>query len=75
MNAKIYTGTLEGPHGTLVGQFVRMQDAHNVAQQVQLLLEGLAMIAQADTVAEARGIAEDLISGHQRAIAAAGSAH
>ena len=75
MNAKFYTGTLIGPHGEMVGQFVKFQDAHNIAVQVQLLLEGVAMIAQANTLAEARGIAEDLINGHQAALAAAGSAH
>lgn len=47
----------------------------NLAYQIQYLLEGLAMVAQANTLAEARGIAEDVIAGHQAAIAAAGSAH
>lgn len=69
MNATIYTGTLNGPHGEKVGRWVRQQDAHNLQSQIDILRECLAMVTQAQTIAEAVGIAEDAIKGHDTALA------
>lgn len=36
-----YVGTLIGPHGELVGEFIRYQDAHNEIMDLQLQIERL----------------------------------
>jgi hypothetical protein len=72
MNAKIYTGTLIGPEGQTVGQFVKQQDAHNLQAQIDILREGLEMVTQAVTDSEAQRIARDVLEGHDMALKAAG---
>lgn len=63
MNARIFVGTLEGHEGNFVTEDVGL----NLQAQIDYLLEGLTMICQSDTRAEAVGIATDLIDGHQKA--------
>jgi hypothetical protein len=75
MNAKIFTGTLIGPEGQTVGRFVKYETAHNLQAQIENLLETLTMIAQADNLVEAVGIAVDVLDAHQKAVAAGGSSH
>jgi hypothetical protein len=63
MNARIFTGALEGHSGKFVTEEVGL----NLQGQIDYLLEGLRMVAQADNLVEAVGIAVDLIDGHARA--------
>lgn len=75
MNARIYTGTLNGPHGTTVGRFVKFETAHNLQNQIDLLRLALTLICQADTRIDAIGIAADALANHDRALAAGGVSH
>jgi len=74
MNARIYTGTLNGPEGTTVGRFVKVEAAHNLQAQIDYLLEGLRMCAQA-SAGEPQRIAVDVIDGHEKSLAAMGASH
>lgn len=49
---KLFSGTLEGPHGSLVGQFVRHQEVHNVLTFMQDLAEEELQFAKVGTGAE-----------------------
>lgn len=75
MNARIFTGTLLGPDGETVGRWVKFEAAHNLQGQIDYLLEGLRMAAQADSATEARRLAQDVLEGHERSIALMGSSH
>ncbi len=75
MNARIFTGTLLGPEGETVGRWVKFEVAHNLQGQIDNLLEGLQMAAQASSTEEARRLAQDVIEGHQRSLALMGSSH
>lgn len=75
MNARIFTGTLIGPEGQTVGRFVKYEAAHNLQQQIDALRDGLTMLESASSLTEAQAIAADLILGHDRALAAAGTSH
>ena len=40
-DVQIFTGTLIGPHGQMVGRFVRQQDYHNLAEELLQMREKL----------------------------------
>jgi hypothetical protein len=63
VNARIFSGTLEGH----AGKFVTEEVGLNLQSQIDYLLEGLRMVAQADNMVEAVGIAIDVIDGHAKA--------
>jgi hypothetical protein len=71
VNARLFTGTLEGH----TGKFVTEEVGLNLQTQIDLLLEGLQMAAQASTTEEARRMAQDVLDGHQRSLAIMGSSH
>ena len=75
MKPRIFTGTLNGPDGSTVGRFVKYETANNLPAQIDYLLEGLHMCAQASSLIESRRIVEDVIAGHQMALNALGSSH